>query len=220
MNSLIEQVYEVCHNVRSNKGEIYTFKKLVAKVRKEFKQKYLDIDLVTKKDKMSLAEDEFYVAAFYDATNDKQHETPIEVIVHHHFKPESQFSKEQITEFLIQIFDAVVHEYQHRKQSIKRSHKVYYERVDDYREYLQDPDEIDAYALSIAIELLRHMSKERAKRYMARITVLAKMRQSTKYISPNLNSYMAHFGLNPLGKRLAKKVFKHLDTLDRRYIFM
>ena len=83
-----------------------------------------------------------------------------------------------------------------------------------------DPDEIDAYAFSIAIELLRHMHKDRAKRYLTRIKTLAKMRIDSSFVSPNLKAYIDHFGLNDNTKNLAKKVYKHLDTVDKGSIFM
>ena len=85
---------------------------------------------------------------------------------------------------------------------------------------MADPDELDAYALSISIELLRVMSKARAQKYMSRLTVLSKMRQGPMYVSPNLRAYVCHFDKNPLLKRLAKKVYKHLETLDKSQIFL
>jgi hypothetical protein len=85
---------------------------------------------------------------------------------------------------------------------------------------LKDPDEIDAYAFSIAIELLRAMDKDRAKKCMSKISILSKMKKGTVYVSPNLRSYIEHFGLTVLTKKLAKKIYKHLDSLDKRQIFL
>jgi len=64
------------------------------------------------------------------------------------------------------------------------------------------------------------MNKERAKRYMSRITIMAKMRQNNMLVSPNLKSYIDHFGLNQVTKKISKKVYKHLEALDRRHIFL
>jgi hypothetical protein len=63
------------------------------------------------------------------------------------------------------------------------------------------------------------MDAERAKRRMSRFSVLSKMRHGAKLASPNLNSYIEHLGQQPLIKRLAKKVYKHLGTVDSRHIF-
>jgi hypothetical protein len=196
-----------------------SFKKLVAVTRKEFRNKEIDLDLKTKKDP-SLEHSHFYVEAFYDQEHDFNNETPIEVYVYHNFTPNDQFLHNQITEFLIQIYDAVVHELRHQLQSRARFYETFSEGVaSPFAKYLADPDELDAYAVSIAIELLRSMPKGRAIRYMSRMTVLSKIKSQHGYISPNLKCYVAYYGSNPLIKKVAKKVYKHLNSLDSNQIF-
>jgi len=220
MNSILERVNLVCKYVRESNKHGVTFKKLVGATRSAFKIQELDLIIKSKKDKF-LSSAEFYVNAYYDAEDDFNNETPIEVIVHHNFVDTDVFNQKQITEFLIQIYDAVVHEYRHQQQSLKRNYEVFSDHNQSpYEEYLTDPDEVDAYAVSIAIELLRHMSKERAKRYMSRITIMAKMRRNNMLVSPNLKSYIDHFGLNQVTRKIAKKVYKHLDALDSHQIFL
>ena len=220
MNVTLERVNLVCNHVRESNRHGVTFKKLIGFTRTAFKLRELDLNIKTKKDKF-LSPAEFYVNAYYDAEDDFNSETPIEIIIHHNFNDTDVFNQTQITDFLIQIYDAVVHEYRHQQQSLKRNYEVYSDHDQSpYNEYLTDPDEIDAYALSIAIELLRHMNRERAKRYMSRITIMAKMRQNNMLVSPNLKSYIDHFGLNQITQKISKKVYKHLDSLDRRHIFL
>lgn len=220
MNNILERVNKVCKQVRDANKSAVKFKTLLSNTRTAFKQHEFDLKIKSKKDK-HLSDFEFYVHAYYDAVDDCNEETPIEVIVHHNFKDESQFTSIQITEFLIQIFDAVVHEYKHQAQSYNRAYEIYHPvNLSPYDQYLADPDELDAYALSIAIELIRGIGVERSKRNLSRIRVLAKMRSGACFVSPNLNAYMSHFGLSPLTKILAKKVYKHLDTLDSRHIFL
>lgn len=220
MNSVIEHINQVCQYVRLQSQEPLSFKRLVTKTRSAFRKYNFDIAVKTKKDK-SLGNDEFYVNAYYDPEEDEQSETPIEVIIHHNFDDTEQFNNAHTTDFLIQIFDAVVHEYKHRQQSIKRNFVQYIHPVNSpFEEYLADPDELDAYALSIAIELTRTIGVQRAKRNMHRISVLSKMRQGTCYISPNLRAYIAHFGLSEVTKKLAKKIYKHLNSLDKDQLFV
>ena len=220
MNSLLERVNTVCQRVRVNSSEPVSFKKLVGSVRREFKEQDLDIDLKTRKDK-SLAQSNFYVLAFYDADNDFNNETPIEVIIHHNFDDLSRFKGVQTTEMLIEIYDATVHELRHQEQSKRRKYENFSDHAQSpYNKYLADPDELDAYAVSIAIDLLRVMTAERAKKYMSRLTVLAKMRFGPVYVSTNLQAYVSHFHNNPLLNRLAKKVYKNLESIDKRQIFM
>lgn len=220
MNSVIEHINKVCHSVRLQTQDPVSFKKLVSKTRTAFARHELDLTIKTKKE-LSLSNDEFYVNAYYDACDDSEGETPIEVIIHHNFNNAEQFSNVHVTDFLIQIFDAVVHEYKHREQSIKRNFVQFvFPVLHPFEDYLADPDEIDAYALSIAIELTRTIGTQRAKRNMHRISVLSKMRQGTCYISPNLRAYIEHFGVSDLTKKLSKKIYKHLDTLDNQHLFV
>jgi len=220
MNSLIECVNNICQSVRRQNTTGISFKKLIGSTRKNFKDGNLDLFLKTKKEK-DLSNSHFYVMAYYDADDDFNQETPIEVIVHHNFSDDDKFKEGQITELLVQIFDAVVHELRHQQQSRKRNYRTFnHPGTENYKNYLADPDELDAYALSISIELLRHIPNYRAKRYMTKIGVLAKMKRETGLISPNLNSYFNHFEGTSLIKRLSKKVYKHLETIDSSNIFL
>lgn len=220
MNTILERVNQVCKNVRDANKHPISFKKLISKTRKEFKNNDIDIVIRTKKER-HLDTDKFYIMAYYDSFDDVNGDTPIEVVVHHNLTGEETFGNHQVISFLVEIYDAVVHEHKHQLQSFHR-HYVEYEthKRHPYEEYLSTSDEIDAYALSIAIEMLRHMSKDRAMRYMSRLSVMSKMRSGTNYAIPMLHAYIGHFGFSPIIKRLAKKVYKHLDSIDRQYIFM
>lgn len=219
MNSAIERVNQVCQTVRKSHSSA-TFRKLLCVTRKEFKNNNFDLVIRPRKDK-SLDHDHFYIMAYYDPTDDFNNETAIEVVVYHNFVADIVFQHNQITEFLVQIFDAVVHELRHQVQSSQRYFETYSEHpTEPFSKYLADPDELDAYALSIAIELLRMMPAVRAKRNMVRMTVLSRMKRGNILVSANLHSYVAHFKNNGLLKKLAKKVYKHLETLDSRHIFV
>ena len=220
MNSILERVYSVCTNVRELNSNPISFKKLVSQTRSQFKLAQFDLIIKTKKEK-SLDSNEFYVNAYYDADDDSIDETAIEVVVYHNFDNCDQFNSSQITDLLKEIFDAVVHEFKHKQQSMERNYHTYFpHNRTHYSEYLSDPDEVDAYAFSIAIELLRSLGRQRAQIYLTRISILSKARQGPKLVSPNLHAYLQHFGLNILVKRLAKKVYKHLEIIDTRFIFV
>jgi hypothetical protein len=220
MNMILEQVCNVCKRVREQSPVQATFRNLISRTRNTFKLYEFDIAIRSKKDK-TLDSDKWYVMAYYDCENDRDQDTAIEVIVYHNLKGDEPLGSHQITAFLTEIFDATVHEFRHRYQSIRRGHRQYEEHCDaPYWRYLANDDELDAYSFSIAIELLRTMDAERAKRRMAKISVLSKMRTGPNYSSPQLRSYIEHFGINHLTKRLAKKVYYHLETIDKRYVFL
>jgi hypothetical protein len=220
MNIILERVYNVCKKVREDCPEQSTFKNLIGRIRNTFKLHNFDIAIKSKKDK-DLDPDKWYVMAFYDSENDYNMDTAIEVIVYHNLKGDEPFGSHQVTAFLTEIFDATVHEFRHQYQSMRRDHNQYCEHIETpYEQYLADDDELDAYAFSIAIELLRTMDAERAKKRMGRISVLSKMRTGAQFSSPQLRAYMGHFGLNNLTKKLSKKIYHHLETIDKRWVFV
>jgi hypothetical protein len=220
----METVCLICNKVRQKTKQNTSFQKLLVQIRREFRNAGLDVKIKSQSKKF-LATEEFYVDAFYDAEDDKNRETPIEVIIYHNFEKDVIWSRQQITDLLIQVFDAVVHEFKHQRQSRKRNYKEYWEHVDagyQYQEYLADPDEIDAYAISIAIELCRTVGKFRALRYMPKFTTLARLKVQDRFASTALNSYVSHFEkpFSPLLRRLAKKVYIRLHKVDTDCIFM
>jgi hypothetical protein len=220
MNIILERVYNVCKKVREDSPEQTTFKKLIGRTRNTFKLYDFDIAIKSKKDK-DLDPDKWYVMAYYDSENDYNMDTAIEVIVYHNLHGDEPFGPHQVTSFLTEIFDATVHEFRHQYQSMRRDHNQYGEHFDTpYERYLADDDELDAYAFSIAIELLRTMDSDRAKKRMGRISVLSKMRTGSQFSSPQLRAYISHFGLNSLTKKLSKKIYQHLESIDKRYVFV
>jgi hypothetical protein len=220
MNIILERVYNVCKKVREQSPEQINFRNLIGRTRNAFKLHDFDIAIKSKKDK-DLDPDKWYVVAYYDSENDFNMDTAIEVIVNHNLKGDEPFGPHQVTAFLTEIFDATVHEFRHQYQSMRRDHNQYGEHFDTpYERYLADDDELDAYAFSIAIELLRNMDADRAKKRMGRISVLSKMRTGSQFSSPQLRAYIGHFGLNTLTKKLSKKIYYHLGTIDKRYVFM
>jgi len=220
MNLILERVCNVCKVVQESSPDLTNFKKLIGLTRRSFKDHDFDLAIKTKREK-DWDPDKWYVMAYYDCENDLNGDTPIEVVIHHNLIGNEEFGQHQITSFLTEIYDAVAHEYRHQYQSMRRNfveHEV--DPIQPYDRYLANQDEMDAYAMSIAIELLRHMDAQRAKRNLSRISKMSKMRTGLNLVSPMLRAYIEHFGLNEITKIIAKKVYQHLETIDRRYIFM
>lgn len=223
MNSVMETVCAVCNKVQAKNTNGSTFAQVLKTLRKEFKLHEIELKIRSKKDK-TLDSAEFYVHAYYDAYDDKNLDIAIEVVINNNFDKEQCWDSRQVKDFLIQVYDAVVHEKKHQRQSKKRNYEQYWHHKDGgyhYREYLQDPDELDAYAFSIAIELCRSLGKHRALRYMPKFTTLARMKINGNFVSPNLNAYVCHFErpISLILRRLAKKVYVRLKKIDTDYIF-
>jgi len=222
MNSILEQVNSVCNAVRKTCDYPITFKTLLSKTRRIFKNKDFDLTIKSKRQKF-LTTEEFYVNAYYDAEDDRTNETPIEVLIFHNFDDKLLWDRKHVTDLLIQLFDAVVHELRHQRQSRSRRYIVYSEHEQEpYHRYLADPDEVDAYAISIAIELCRNLGKYRALHYMGRLSSLSRFKIQNHFVSPSLNSYVSHFGStkHELMQRLAKKIYVRLMKVDTDYIFL
>lgn len=222
MNSIMETVCSVCNKVRTNSKHGVSFQQLLTILRREFRDQQFNLKVKTDRDK-HLNPEEFYVNAYYDAEEDQNGETPIEVVVHHNFDKTVIWEQKQITNLLVQIFDAVVHEFKHQRQSVKRKYVIYSEYLKKpYKDYLEEDDEIDAYAISIAIELCRSLGKYRALRHLSRISVLSRLKFNDRYVSPCLAAYFGQFENlehNTL-KRLTKKVYIRLQKIDTDSIFM
>lgn len=218
MNSVMESVCQVCNSVRNTSKPGISFQSLLNKIRREFQAQGFKIKLKSLRDH-NLFNDEFYVTACYDPIDDHHRDVAIEIIIHHNFDKAFVWNdRVHITNLLIQIYDATVHEFRHQRQSRKRLYEVFA----DPNVYLDDPDEIDAYAVSIAIELCRSLGKHRALRYMPTFLRLSRLRFNDQQVSPALYAYVNQFGNldNPIIKRLAKKVYVRLQKVDTDCIFM
>lgn len=196
------------------------FRSLLATIRKHFKS--LDIAIKTKKI-AGLEVNEFYINAFYDLDADKSNECSIEVIIYHDIDTDMFFEHSQVGQFLVQLYDAVVHELRHKEQARRRKYhsNPYIVDLECDTSYLSDPDEIDAYALSIAIELIRNLGRTRSIQYLHRASRLANVRPKGLYASPNLFFYFKIFGTveHPVIRKLIKKIFLNLETLDKSAVF-
>ena len=218
----METVCSVCNSVRGNVKDGISFQKLLVALRKEFRNRGFGITIKSMRDKKMDIE-EFYVNAYYDPEDDKDGDIPIEVNIHHNFDVNALWDRKHVTELLIQIFDATVHEFKHQRQSVKRRYVTYSNHDQEpYKAYLADPDEVDAYALSIAVELTRSLGKYRAMRYLSKFSGLCKLKFNGKYVSPSLSAYYGQFGTvnHPLMKLLSKKVYIRLRKIDTASIFV
>ena len=221
MNSLMETVCTVCNHIRNKTKQGISFHNLLTKIRREFREHSLDLKVKSLR-KKNLLPEEFYVNAYYDATDDQNRDTAIEVIIYHNFDKTIVWDRKHVTELLTQVFDAVVHEFKHQRQSRKRHYEIYWHNSYDTHLYLSDPDEIDAYAFSIAIELCRVLGKARALRYMSKFSSLSRLKIQKHYVSPSLFVYVKTFGNlgDPVLRSLAKKVYIRLQKVDTDHIFL
>jgi len=221
MNSIMELVCAICNNVRSGTKQGLNFQQLINRVRREFKLSDIQIKISAKRDK-TLNEDCIYVNGFYDPEDDQENECAIELIITHNFPKDLLWYPIDSTLVLTQIFDTVVHELRHQQQYRKRKFKVGPERGTGHKEYLADPDEIDAYSISIATELVRSLGRIRALRYMHNINTLSRFKLNKQFVSPCLSMYLGEFPdtADPVIKNLTKKIYIRLKKIDTDVVFL
>jgi len=219
VNEELSLVRKICTGIMTRSEDGGKFKTILTRVKKGFNS--LDLKIRTKRMK-DLDENEFYVNAYYDAEDDGAGFCPIEVFILHNIDQDANFAHAQAGQFVVQIYDAVVHELRHQYQGRRRNYMyIEHSSDDDMQAYLGDPDEIDAYALSIAIELIRNLGRTRSIQYLHRASRLANIRPKGLYASPNLFAYFETFKHleHPVIRRLLKKVFLNLETVDKMAVF-
>lgn len=221
MNSILETVHAICNIILDSTKSGVSFRKLLNKIRREFKNSYLEIKVTTVRDK-TLNDEIFFANGYYDPADDEEGDCCIELIITHNFCKDRIWYLEQIRQLLIQVFDTVIHELQHQKQYRKRQFKMGEDRGTGYKDYLADPEEIDAYSINIAVELCRSLGKIRALRYLHNIDKLSRLKINNNFVSPCLSMYRSEFpnSSDPIVKELSKKIYIRLKKIDTDYVFM
>lgn len=220
MNSLMETIFAICSAILDSTKSGISFQKLLYRIRREFRDNYLEIKVTTVRDK-TLQDEIFFANGYYDPTDDQDGERCIELIITHNFAKDQIWYGDQIRQLLIQVYDTVVHELRHQKQYRKRQFKIGKDRGSGYKDYLADPEEVDAYSINIAIELCRSLGKTRALRYLHNVDKLSRFKIKNNFVSPCLAMYRAEFpnSADPIIKELSKKIYVRLKKVDIDYIF-
>lgn len=128
------------------------------------------------------------------------------------------WSKENRVAFLRRLQDSIKHELVHRDQYSKRPDYVDPEgrdKRDSNYEYMSRDDEIEAYAVNIADELVRKAGKDGAMQLLRIANKTAQFKDELgQFLSPDLFAYMSMWDFDskhPVLKRLLKKVFKFIN---------
>jgi hypothetical protein len=124
--------------------------------------------------------------------------------------------------FINELSDAVKHELLHASQYSGRDFadgRDGYDKRDDNYEYMTRPDEIEAYAMNIADELVRKAGgKEDALQLLRMAGKTASFKdQFGRFLSPNLMAYFSMYDWkaeHPVVKRLLKKIFTFISNMD------
>jgi hypothetical protein len=158
------------------------------------------------------------INAFYDPDDDMMGKACIELIlVYSPYENILIFDEEGWINIVRRIADSVAHEQRHKYQYRQRDWESWGDddsddEIETARIYLGNKDEIDAYSINIANELLDNFTFSET---MSHLSNPKKIEMSK---SVNLWAYMTVFGMDfthPVLKRLLKKVYKILPDQVR-----
>ena len=183
-------------------GQTTTPKQFANQLRKFLNQRH-EIKLSITYMDNTLDSDDFTVAALYDVWGDEEGKKPIvfSFIINHPLDDSWLITESIADELAMEIIEALVHEYQHVYQYRIRDYMLnaaYKSSEEDLelrsdQEYLGQMDEIDAYAVNIAVR--QYIRKDQQ--------------------SLDLNKYRKTFGSDHwVVRRLLKKISKRLQYLE------
>ena len=185
-----------------------TYKEIAQSIQKAFPE--LQVKVETTPD---LEKGEFSMGAEFDVDTKK-------IILYPTFSKKSDnisWTDSGIDKFSTLLNDVIKHERLHSKQFAKRDYidtSVGIDRRDINYEYMSRPDEIEAYAMNIADELVRKAGKNGAIDLLRMANKTAQFKDEMgNLLSPNLFAYLGMWDFDsthPVLKRLYKKIYQYI----------
>jgi len=202
------QVAEICRSLESKVlGQVYPVNDLIDVVGHFIAKKFRVNVLHTSA--LEVDQDDINITAYYDSEHDEEGRISIEIVLITNPSDEYLILDAEVwATFTNRLADSLAHELIHMRQSRDRGFQSFEPRrkhvynLDEAVRYLADPDEIDAYAHNIAVEL---------KECSNPLQSLQNVQTLSTKDSVNLWAYVHAFSPNhPVVKRLVKKIYKLL----------
>ena len=156
-------------------------------------------------------------SAAYEQDDDEDGEIPFEITLVFSDK-EDRMAVNDPNPLINRILDMMKHEMIHQKQARARDFEDHTQGKDNRNmnyEYMSRPDEIEAYAMNIADELVRQVGKEDAIALLRMANKTAQFKDEMgNFLSPDLFAYMGMWNFDskhPVIKRLLKKIYQYIS---------
>tara|TARA_B100000989_G_scaffold126549_1_gene93883 strand:+ start:4126 stop:4767 length:642 start_codon:yes stop_codon:yes gene_type:complete len=185
-----------------------TYKQIAQSIQKAFPE--LKVEIETTPD---LDVGEFSMGAEFDVDTKK-------IILYPQFSKKTNsinWTDSGVDTFRTLLNDVIKHERLHSKQFARRNYidtSVGIDNRDANYEYMSRPDEIEAYAMNIADELIRKAGKDGAIDLLRMANKTAQFKDEMgNLLSPNLLAYLAMWNYDsthPVLKRLYKKTYQYI----------
>jgi len=157
-------------------------------------------------------------SAAYEQDDDEDGEIPFEITLVFSNK-EDRMTVQDPNPLINRILDMMKHEMIHQKQARARDFEQYTQGKDSRSqnyEYMSRPDEIEAYAMNIADELVRKTDKASAIALLRMANKTAQFKDEMgNFLSPDLFAYMGMWNFDskhPVIKRLLKKIYQYITA--------
>jgi len=157
-------------------------------------------------------------SAAYEQDDDEDGEIPFEITLVFSNK-EDRMTVQDPNPLINRILDMMKHEMIHQKQARARDFEQYTQGKDSRNqnyEYMSRPDEIEAYAMNIADELVRKTDKASAIALLRMANKTAQFKdEMVNFLSPDLFAYMGMWNFDskhPVIKRLLKKIYQYITA--------
>ena len=156
-------------------------------------------------------------SAAYEQEDDEDGEIPFEITLVFSDK-EDRMTVTNPKPLVQRVLDMMKHEMMHQSQARARDfedHSQGTDRRNISTEYMSRGDEIEAYAMNIADELVRKVDKDGALQLLRMAGKTAQFKDEMgNLLSPDLNAYMSIWNYDskhPVIKRLLKRVYQFIN---------
>ncbi len=158
-------------------------------------------------------------SAYYDQDADQDGDTAFGIELYFSDKEDQRITINNPDPLVDRVIDMMKHEMLHQRQAQARDyedHSAGKDKRDGNYEYMSRGDEIEAYAMNIADELVKKTSKKDAINLLRMANKTAQFKDEMgNFLSPELFGYMAMWNFDskhPVIKRLLKKIYQYINV--------
>lgn len=176
-----------------------------------------DITHVSMKQVDGITKGDMNASAFYEQDLDEEGKIPFEIELYFSKEDDQPMTITNPDPLINKVIEMLKHEFLHQKQARARDFEeptMGKDKKDTNYEYMSRPDEIEAYAMNIADELVKKADKDGALELLRMANKTAQFKDKMgNLLSPNLFAYMAMWDFNskhPVIKRLLKKIYQYI----------
>jgi len=175
-----------------------------------------DISYVSMKH-IDIPKGDMNASAYYEQDLDQEGKIPFEIELYFSKKDDQPLTITDPDPLVNRVIGMLKHEMLHQKQARARNFEPNTpgkDKRDTSYEYMSRPDEIEAYAMNIADELVKKADKDGALKLLRMANKTAQFKDEMgNLLSPDLFAYMAMWDFDskhPILKRLLKKVYQYI----------